>query len=293
MKILVIGATGMLGEPVARELQADGYNVSILSRNVEKARTKFGSEFTIVQGDVQQPESLRAALAGMDGVHITLSGGPKPEDYERIEHQGTSNVAQAAAEAGVQRITYLSGFSVNETNRTKNYQTAAKYGAETAVTVSGVPYTIFRATWFMESLPLFIQNGRALIIGKPKASLHWLAAQDYAQMVSKAYRTPESANKTLHLYGPEAFTFADAIKQYQAVVRPDTKLSHIPLWLLSLLATLTRSASLKDEAQFMKYMEEVQEVGSPDEANELLGTPITTLTDWCRAKTAVPPFVYA
>lgn len=293
MKILVIGATGMLGEPVARQLQADGYEVNILSRNVEKAQAKFGSEFTIVQGDVEQPASLRTALAGMDGVHINLSGGPRPEDYERIEHQGTANVAQAAVEAGVQRITYLSGFSVNETNRARNYQTAAKFGAETAVQTSGVPYTIFRATWFMESLPMFIQNGRTTIVGNHKAPLHWLAAQDYARMVSKTYCTPEAANKTLYLYGSEAFTFAEAIKQYQATVRPDAKLTHMPLWQLSLLATLTRSASLKDEAQFMKYMEQIQEVGSPDEANALLGTPTTTLSEWCQAKTAVLPVVYA
>jgi len=293
MKILVIGATGMLGEPIARQLQADGYNVSVLSRNLEKARAKFGNEFTIVQGDVEQPESLRSALDGMDGVHINLSGGPKPEDYERIEYQGTANVAQAAAEAGVQRITYLSGYSVNETNQAKNYQTAAKFGAETAVKASDVPYTIFRATWFFESLPLFVINNRATIIGKPKAPLHWLAAQDYAQMVSKAYRTAESANKTLYLYGPEAYTFADAIKQYQAVVRPDTKLSKMPLWLLSLLAGIMRSASLKNEAQFMKYMVQVQEVGSPDEANMLLGTPMTTLSEWCQAQVMEPQIAYA
>ena len=138
----------------------------------------------------------------------------------------------------------------------------------------------------MESLALFIQNGRATIVGNPKGPLHWLAARDYSQIVSKAYHTPESANKTLYLYGPEAFTFADAIKQYQAMIHPDTKLSHIPLWLLSLGATLTRSASLKDEAQFMKYMEQVQEVGSPDEANQLLGTPATTLAEWCQAQAA-------
>jgi len=293
MKILVIGATGMLGEPVARQLQADGNDVSLLVRNIEKAQAKFGSEFTLVPGDVEQPDSLRRSLAGMDGVHINLSGGPKPEDYERIEHKGTANVAKTAAEAGLQRITYLSGYSVNETNQAKNYQTAAKFGAETAVKASGAPYTIYRATWFMESLALFILNNRATIIGNPKAPLHWLTAQDYAQMVSKTYRTPESANKTLYLYGPEAHTFADAIKQYQAVVRPDTKLSKIPLWLLSFLAGITRSASLKNEAQFMKYMEQVQETGSPDEANTLLGMPMTTLSEWCQAQLTEPQIAYA
>jgi NADP-dependent 3-hydroxy acid dehydrogenase YdfG len=40
--ILVVGATSMLGEPVARQLDADGYKVCILTRSPEKAKTKFG-----------------------------------------------------------------------------------------------------------------------------------------------------------------------------------------------------------------------------------------------------------
>lgn len=293
MKILVVGATGMLGEPVAKQLQADGYEVSILSRNAAKAREKFGSEFSVVEGDVEQPETLHKALLGVDGVHISLAGGPKPEDYERIEHQGTANVAKAAAAVGVQRITYLSGFSVNETNRTKNYQTAAKFGAETAVKASGIPYTIFRATWFMESLPLFIQNNRATVVGKQEAPLRWLAAQDYARMVSKAYKTPETENKTLYIYGPEAYTQAEAVKQYQAVVRPDTSFSQLPAWLFSFIGTVSRNPEIKDIALFMKYMEQVQEVGSSEEANVLLGTPTTTLSEWCQAQLAKPQMAYA
>lgn len=282
MKILVIGATGMLGEPAARQLQAEGHTVHILSRNVEKARAKFGGAFTIVQGDVEQPDTLRRALAGCDGVHINLAGGPTPEAYDRIEHRGTANVAQAAAELGLQRLTYLSGFSVDAT--ADFYSERAKWLAETAVQASGVPYTIFRAAWFMESLPLFIQNKRAVVIGKQTAPLHWLAAQDYARMVARAYLTPEAANKTLYVYGPEAYTMPQAVKQYQASVRSDTSYSQMPPWLLSLIAGLTRDAEMKDLAQFMKYTEKLQEGGSAEEANNLLGPPTTTLAEWCRAQ---------
>ena len=87
MKILIVGATGMLGEPVARQLQADGHTVRLLSRNVAKAQTKFGEWFEVVYGDVAQPETIRKALAGCDGVHMNLAGGPTPEDYDRIEHR--------------------------------------------------------------------------------------------------------------------------------------------------------------------------------------------------------------
>ena len=280
MKILVIGATGMLGEPVARQLQAAGHTIRILSRNVEKAKMKFDDSFEVVYGDVEQPATLHSAIAGCDGVHISLAGGPTPESYDRIEHRGTANVVQVAAKLGVQYITYLSGFSVNETNRQKNYQTNAKFMAETAVKNSGIPYTIFRATWFMESLPFFIQNGRAIIVGKQETPLHWVAVQDYAQMVATAYATMNATNKTLYIYGPEAISMTDAVKQYHTMLRPDVSFSQSPTWLISLLAKMTRSAELKDIAIFMKYMEQIKEVGSPEEANDLLGKPETTFAEW-------------
>ena len=287
MKILIVGATGMLGKPVARQLQAAGHTIRILSRNVEKAKMKFDDSFEVVYGDVEQPATLHAAIAGCDGVHISLAGGPTPESYDRIEHRGTANVVQVAAKLGVQYVTYLSGFSVNETNRQKNYQTNAKFLAETAVKNSGIPYTIFRATWFMESLPLFIQNGRAIIVGKQENLLHWVAVQDYAQMVATAYTTLGAMNKTLYIFGPEGISMTDAVKQYQTTLRPDVSFSKSPSWLISLMAKMTRSAELKDIAVFMKYMEQIKEVGSPEEANDLLGKPETTFADWLTQQSAL------
>src|SRR5512133_1835930 len=102
--ILVIGATGMLGEPVARKLQAQGYGVRVFSRSAEKARTRFGPGFEVATGDVDDPLCLEAALQGCQGVHISLDGGFDPD----LERRGAENVARAAARCGVERITYLS-----------------------------------------------------------------------------------------------------------------------------------------------------------------------------------------
>ena len=70
-KILVIGGTGMLGLPVARQLKADGLDVTIMSSNVARAREKIGDEFKIIPGDVTDPESVRR---GMEGCTSTPTG---------------------------------------------------------------------------------------------------------------------------------------------------------------------------------------------------------------------------
>ena len=60
-KILVIGATGMLGEPVARQLKATGFDVRVLTRSAEKARARFGEDYEIFTGDVEDPAALETA----------------------------------------------------------------------------------------------------------------------------------------------------------------------------------------------------------------------------------------
>ena len=58
-KILILGGTGLLGTPVARRLQADGFAVRLLARDPDKARAMFDETFEVVTGDVTDWLSLR------------------------------------------------------------------------------------------------------------------------------------------------------------------------------------------------------------------------------------------
>lgn len=275
--LLVVGATGMLGEPVARRLRADGHHVKVFTRNAANAKAKFGAEYEVVTGDVEDRRSLEAALAGCQGVHINLDGGLDPD----LERRGAENVAGAAARAGVQRVTYLSGASVTKEN-CWYAGTKAKFEAEAAIRASGVPYTIFQATFFMETLPRFVRGTRASILGAQPHPWHWVAADDYAGMVSKAYTTPAAANKTLHVFGPQAWTMRQALQTYCDIARPDAKIGAVPFWMASIIANLSRDQTLQAVLPFFRYSEKVAEAGDPAEANSLLGAPTTTLERWCQ-----------
>lgn len=286
LKILVVGATGMLGEPVARRLHADGYGVRVLTRSPARAGERLGRSFEIVEGDVERPKTLDAALQDCAGVHVNLAGGPDIGSYDRIEHRGTANVAAAAARAGVQRISYLSGASVSGEN-TWFYATKAKFQAEAAIHASGVPYSIYRATWFHESLPLFVRDGKAMVMGKQVHPWRWVAAAEYARMVSTAFALPEAANKTFYVLGPEALTLEQALQIYCERVEPNARLKRQPLFVLGLVARLTRNALLGDVTRLMQYFERAREGGDPTETNALLGAPSTTLMDWCEERSRV------
>ncbi|HNO83999.1 MAG TPA: NAD(P)H-binding protein [Anaerolineales bacterium] len=275
--ILVIGGTGMLGKPVAQQLKADGFNVRLLVRNPEKARKLLGDGYEFIQGDVDNVASLSAALTGVDGVHISLKGGPTEADFERMDHFAVRDISKIAKEENVGRVTLISAYAVSE-EKADTPESRSKVRGEAALKSSGVPYTIFRASWFMETLPLFVQGKSISLIGKQIHPLHWIAAEDYARMVSKSYQTEETLNKELYIFGPEAYTMGEAMKIYAD--HAGVKVSPMSTQMLAILGTLTLNTEWKGMSVLMKHYENWGEDGSPDEANRLLGAPQVTLREW-------------
>jgi len=285
--ILVVGGTGMLGKPVAQQLKVDGFKVRLLARNPEKAGKLLGDEYEIIKGDVDDLTSLRTALTGVDGVHISLKGGPIEADFDRMDHIATRDIAQAAKELGVGRVTILSAYAISE-EKADTPESRSKLKGEAALKSSGVPYTIFRASWFMETLPMFVQGKSMSLIGNQIHPLHWIAAEDYARMVSNSYQSDETLNKELYIFGPEAHTMGEAMKIYASIAAPGLKVSPVSTRMLAILGALTFNTEWKSTATLMGHYERHGEDGSPEEANRLLGRPTTTLMEWCNKRTSQP-----
>lgn len=109
----------------------------------------------------------------------------------------------------------------------------AKWGAEHAIAASGVPYTIFRPTYFMETPPRHIRGRTATVLGRQPKRFHMLAAEDFAAIVSRALSTDHVVNQTLTVYGPEAYTIPAALRIYCDLCAPDVTVASRPLWLMA------------------------------------------------------------
>ena len=282
--ILVVGGTGMLGEQVARQLLRDGFEVRLLARDVERAYALLGPDFEYFAGDVDDCGAIERALEGCAGVHISLRGGSDPDELDRVEHRGTARVAELAAWQGVSRLTYLSGMLV--AGDAEIPEDRAKFRAEQAIQQSGVPYTIFKPTYFMETLPRHVQGRLAIVLGRQPHPLHMVAASDFARMVSRSLRTPEAANRSFFVHGPEGITIPDALRLYCALVEPGKRVVTMPLAFMSVVDALFMRGQLRSTIQLMRVMQRVGERGDPSEANEVLGAPATTLRQWCEKQRA-------
>ena len=278
--ILIIGGTGMLGQPVARQLLADGFPVRLLVRNPAKAHAMLGDGFEMVQGDVTDPAAVRRAMQGCAGVHINLKGGPSTADYERMEHHAVRDIATAAREVGVGRVTLISAYAVSEA-KADTPESKAKYRGEQALKQSGVPYTIFRCSWFMETLPLFVQGSRLSLVGDQRHPLHWIAGADYGRMVARSYQLSETLNQELSIYGPEAMTMREALEVYREIAAPHLQIAPISTRMLRVLGFISFQPEWRSLATLMGHYERHGEDGDPTLANTLLGAPRITLREWC------------
>jgi uncharacterized protein YbjT (DUF2867 family) len=286
MNVLVVGATGMLGEPVARRLNHEGHRVRLLVRDEGTARARFGPDFEYVQGSVTEPEAVDAAVAGTEAVHISL-GAHTPAELETVEAQGTARVARAAAQHGLRRITFISGSLIGIEYGAKIPEHAAKEAAERAIRASGVPYTIFRPTYFMDNFPRHVRGRTATVMGKQRHPLHPVAAQDLAAMVAKALVMPGAENTELYVHGPESMRMIEGLRTYCEIVRPGTKVRSTPLPLMKVINRLFMKGELTGALQIMELMDRLGEHGDPAPANDLLGAPRTTVRAWCEAQRSV------
>jgi len=272
MKILIVGASGMVAQETISELAKAGHNLRLFSRSID---AKKYPAHEVVKGDVQNKADLEKAIQGCDAVHLTVGGTDETKAVE--------NVVALASTADVKRISYVSGATVTEGNSGFPF-IGDKYRAEQTLKASGIPYMIFRPTWFMESLGMMIQDGKANVMGKQPNPLHWISSTDFGRQLANAYSSEEANNKEFYAYGPETFTIKEALEKYIKVKHPEIKkVGSAPFGLLKVIAFLTRNKQLKDIIPVFEYFEKTREAGDATKTNQLLGQPTITLDDWLAA----------
>jgi dihydroflavonol-4-reductase len=116
--VLVTGATGKVGNAVARALHARGDDVVVLAREPDRARGVLPAGVGVSRGDVTDPASVRAAA---EGCEVVFNAMGIPEQwvadegvFERVNARGAETVARAAREAGARRMVHTSTIDVFE-----------------------------------------------------------------------------------------------------------------------------------------------------------------------------------
>jgi uncharacterized protein YbjT (DUF2867 family) len=268
MKVLVIGATGLVGRAVATQLHKDGFHVIVMSRNAEKARGIFPEDMEVIEADVLDPSSIQYSFHGVDGLYISL-----PEKDLSV---AIPNILEQTKSAGVKHIVYTSGSTVWEENAW-HPMIKGHYEAEKAIENSGIPFTFLKLTMIMDTIPAYANNGKPFIIGKQPHSWRWIHTSDIGRMASAAFATNDARFKQLVILGTNPCTFDEAVDRYLKATGQWVKpVKSKPYWVANLLALMV-GEKLKYAISIFRYFEEHPEEGDPTEAYELLGKPEMSL----------------
>lgn len=242
-KIAVIGATGLIGKPVTQAILAAGFHVTIITRDIEKAKAIFPNVH-IIYGDLEDKTSITEALKGQEQIYLNLqvAQNAKAKDF-MPETNGIINLLSAAHINGIQRIAYLSCLIKDYQENFSNWWVfQVKQKAVQLLKGGGIPYTIFYASCFMENLDKgeYLSGNNITIAGKSKVKIHWISAADYGKQVAKSFEILSDENREYIVQGPQAHTVDDAVKVFVKNYAPKKLIvTKVPISALRLLGKLS------------------------------------------------------
>lgn len=189
--ILVTGATGTQGGAVARNLLDKGWKVRALTRNSESDKAlelkSLGAE--IVQGDMNDPESLKEPLRGTYGVFSV-------QNFWEAGNEGEiklgKTLASAAKEADVKHFVYSSVASADKNTEIVHFD--SKFQIEEFIRTIDIPHTIIRPVFFMDNFLMMkeqIEEGNISNAILPEIPLQMIASNDIGIFAAHVFDNPE------------------------------------------------------------------------------------------------------
>jgi uncharacterized protein YbjT (DUF2867 family) len=235
---LIIGSTGMVGGEICRLLTASGKPVKALVRassdpaKVEKLKN-MGA--TVVQGDLRDAASLKAACKGVSAVITSASSMPfayQPDANTPLttDQEGYLKLIAAAQEAGVKRFVYTSFPPMSASFPLQD----AKRAVEKSLRASGLVYTILQPTnfievWLSPAVGFDFPNHKAAIYGAGENPISWISFLDVAQFAAACLDNPAAHNITLELGGPAGISPLAAVKIFEKAGSKPFEVSHVPV----------------------------------------------------------------
>src|SRR5512134_891486 len=198
MKIVIIGGTGLIGSRVVEKLREHGHEAVPASPDTG-VNTLTG-------------EGLDQALAGAEVV-IDVSNSPSFEDAAVLDffRTSTGNILAAERKTGVRHHVALSVVGADRMGESGYMR--AKVAQEQLIRESGIPWSIVRATQFLEFVPR-IADGMTVgsEVRVPPVLFQPMAAEDVARAVAKvSVGTP--VNGVVEVGGPRQFRFDELIRR--------------------------------------------------------------------------------
>ena len=259
-RIFLTGGSGFVGSHVLPALLEAGHQVVALARTpraaaaISQRNAAHAARLTTRIGDVTDPATLPAALAGCDAV-VHLVALPrdwnKGADLLRVNTAGTESLIAAASATGVTRFVHLGALGVQD--REELHYAKSKARAERAVRESSLNWTILKPSLIWGERDGFFNIVAALVKipapavpvpgnGKSRFQPVWVC--DVARAVVQVLGDPRSVRRSYELGGPRYWTYTEITQEVARALGKRRIVIPMPVPLISLVAGASEAIRL-------------------------------------------------
>ena len=210
--ILLTGGTGTAGREISKALERMGVRHRLLVRNLAKAAASASSHVDLVEGDLSRPETLVAALEGVEKALLLTAASPDATLQER-------SFIGAAKRAGVRHVVKFSAYGASL--KAPHFFGRQHGEAERRLEDSGVPFTMLRPNGFFQN---FLGNAASI---QARSALHAPAGEmkfsavdvrDIAAVAAHVLTEDGHQWQRYTITGPEALSHAEIAERFSQVL---------------------------------------------------------------------------
>ena len=230
----MFGATGYIGSHLVPRLLRDGFVVRASGRNRKALEARGWTGLELVEADALQPDSLPAALQGVDTAYYLVHSMAAGSNFGQLDLQAAENFAAAAGAAGVRRIVYLGGLVPKDPD-SEHLRSRRDTGVR--LRQGPVPVTELRAGIIVGPGSAAYEVIRDLVNHLPvMLTPKWVRSRSSPialdNLLEYLVRVPwieEAAGQVLDAAGPDYISYEEVMLEYGAAVGKRPIILRVPL----------------------------------------------------------------
>ena len=250
-RILVLGASGYIGQHLVKSLSEQGFPVLAAARHIDRLKKQNLPSVECHQLDLNQPDALPALLAQADTVYYLVHGMGEGGDFIRHERQVALNVRNALRQVPVREVIFLSSLQVAEQEQSDHLR--ARQVTADLLRESSVPVTEVRAGIIVGAGSAAFEVMRDMVYNLPVLTPpRWvrsrttpIALENLLYYLVQLLNHPAHEHRVFEAAGPEVLSYQQQFTRFMAVSGKHRLLIPIPfptswisVWFLNVITSV-------------------------------------------------------